>query len=72
MGTLRYATVHRLLLPEARTGLTNRSLTRDARRASLVLAEEAQDVGSAEAEHLRMLEVHREEFAREWLWEEGE
>jgi predicted DNA-binding protein len=42
----------------------------EARRASLALAREAQDPGSAEAEHLRMLESALEEFAEEWVWEE--
>jgi hypothetical protein len=44
----------------------------EARRASLVLAEEARDPGSAESETLRLLEANLEEFADEWIWDEGE
>ena len=44
----------------------------EARRASLALAAEAEDPRSAESEALRTLEANLEEFADEWIWEEGE
>ena len=44
----------------------------EARRASLALAEEAKDRGSAESEALRVLEANLDEFADDWIWEEEE
>ncbi|MEX2528569.1 MAG: ribbon-helix-helix protein, CopG family [Gemmatimonadota bacterium] len=42
----------------------------EARRSARVLAEEAEDPDSPEAETLRTLEANLEEFAQEWVWEE--
>lgn len=44
----------------------------EALRASLALAEEAKDPESAESGTLRILEANLEEFADEWIWDEGE
>jgi hypothetical protein len=44
----------------------------EARRTSATLAEAARDPGSDEATMLRSLDAGLEEFAKEWIWEEGE
>jgi hypothetical protein len=44
----------------------------EARRSAAVVAEAASDPRSDETAMLRALGANLEEFAEEWLWEEGE
>jgi predicted DNA-binding protein len=44
----------------------------EARRTAAELAEAARDPESDEAATLRFLDATLEEFAKEWVWEEGE
>jgi hypothetical protein len=44
----------------------------EARRTAATLAEAARDPSSDEATMLRSLDEGLEEFAQEWVWEEGD
>lgn len=44
----------------------------EARRTAAELGRAAQDPRSGEAEMLRVLDSNLEDFAKEWVWEEGE
>jgi hypothetical protein len=51
-------------------GEERRAWEAEARRASLVLAEEAKNPESDEARMLKVLEANLDEFADEWVWDE--